>query len=124
MRNFSHLLKSFHVSTIKFKLFRREHTVPLTDALPMLENMGLIVVGEQPHQLRFIDESQVWINDFSMTYAVEPTFEVEEGKKVSLRNNRIENNGVGFRINPGYPEEVIIQEYNQSINNEQDRLIL
>lgn len=67
---------------IKFKLFRQDRTVPLSDALPMLENMGLRVVGEQPHRLTFEDGSQVWINDFSMTYAVEPTFEVEEVREI------------------------------------------
>jgi len=65
---------------IKFKLFHREQTVPLSDALPMLENMGLRVVGEQPYRIQFVDGSQVWINDFSMTYSKNPTFEVEEVK--------------------------------------------
>ncbi len=51
-------------------------------------------------------------------------YEAEEGEKVILRNNRIENNGVGFRINPGYPMEVVVEENNQLINNEQDRLTL
>lgn len=67
---------------IKFKLFRQDQTVPLSDALPMLENMGLRVVGEQPYQLTFEDGSRVCINDFSMTYAIEPTFEVEEVKTI------------------------------------------
>ncbi len=51
-------------------------------------------------------------------------YEGEEGEKVILRNNRIENNEVGLRINPGYPEDIIIEENNQLINNEQDRLYL
>lgn len=67
---------------IRFKLFRSEQTVPLSDALPMLENMGLRVVGEQPYRISFEDGSCVWINDFSMTYSKEPTFEVEEVKTI------------------------------------------
>ena len=67
---------------IKFKLFRQDQTVPLSDALPMLENMGLRVIGEQPYQITFNDGSRVWINDFSMTYVIEPTFEVEEVKTI------------------------------------------
>ncbi len=71
------------IDDIKFKLFLQDQTVPLSDALPMLENMGLRVVGEQPHQLTLEDGCHVWINDFSMTYATEPTFEVEEVEKES-----------------------------------------
>ena len=67
---------------IRFKLFNHEYTVPLSDALPLLENMGLRVIGEQPYKLSFNDGSSVWINDFSMTYAKEPTFDVEEVKTI------------------------------------------
>jgi len=67
---------------IKFKLFRHVHTVPLSDALPLLENMGLRVIGEQPYEITFKDGNKVWINDFSMTYTKEPTFDVEEVKTI------------------------------------------
>ncbi|QHG92607.1 NAD-glutamate dehydrogenase [Coxiella endosymbiont of Amblyomma sculptum] len=65
---------------IRFKLFHVDFTVPLSDALPMLENMGLRVVGEQPYELTFSDGQKVWINDFLMTYAKEPEFEIETVK--------------------------------------------
>ena len=48
----------------------------------------------------------------------------QPGETIILRNNRIENNQVAIRINPGYPEDVIVEENNQLINNEQDRLYL
>jgi len=67
---------------IGFKIFNLDHTIPLSDALPMLENMGLRVVGEQPHQLILSDNRRVWINDFNMTYSYEPTFEVEDVKPI------------------------------------------
>lgn len=62
---------------IRFKLFHPDFTVPLSDALPMLENMGLRIIGEQPYELAFRDGRKVWINDFLMTYAKEPKFEFE-----------------------------------------------
>lgn len=65
---------------IGFKLFNLDQTIPLSDALPLLENMGLRVEEEQPYQITFVDRTKVWINDFSMTYAHEPSFEVEEVK--------------------------------------------
>ncbi len=70
------------LNVIKFKLFHKEQTVPLSDALPMLENMGLRVIGEQPYCIVFQDSSCVWINDFSMTYLKEPSFEVEQVKEI------------------------------------------
>lgn len=66
---------------IRFKLYRLGSTVPLSDAVPMLENMGLRVVGEQPYQIVLKDKSQVWINDFGMSFNREPTFEVENVKQ-------------------------------------------
>lgn len=67
---------------IGFKLFNRDYTIPLSDALPLLENMGLRVISEQPYQITFKDSMKVWINDFEMTYAREPSFEVEEVKPI------------------------------------------
>lgn len=67
---------------IRFKLFRPDFTVPLSDALPMLENMGLRVIGEQPYELTFRDGRKIWINDFFMTYAKEPKFEIETVKTI------------------------------------------
>ncbi len=48
----------------------------------MLENMGLRVIGEQPYELTFRDGRKVWINDFFMTYAKEPKFEIETVKTI------------------------------------------
>ncbi len=45
----------------------------------------------------------------------------EQGKKVILRNNKIENNRIGFNIAPNQPADVIIEENNQLINNIIDR---
>lgn len=69
-------------NVIRFKLFHPDFTVPLSDALPMLENMGLRVVGEQPYELTFSDGRKVWINDFLMTYVREPEFEIETVKTI------------------------------------------
>ena len=65
---------------IRFKLFHPDFTVPLSDALPMLENMGLRIISEQPYELTFRDGRKVWINDFLMAYAKEPKFEIETVK--------------------------------------------
>lgn len=69
-------------NVIRFKLYRFNETVPLSDALPMLENMGLRVIGEQPYRIVTRDGNAVWINDFNMTFAKAPRFPVEEVKDI------------------------------------------
>jgi glutamate dehydrogenase len=36
---------------LQVKLYRHNHSLPLSDALPMMENMGLRVVTEHPHRV-------------------------------------------------------------------------
>ncbi len=52
---------------LRFKLFRFDKTIPLSDALPLLENMGLRIVGEAPYEI-MVEGRSVWLNDFQMEY--------------------------------------------------------
>ncbi len=58
-----------HVGLFRFKIFRRTKTIPLSDVLPMLENMGLRIVSERPYRLQMVDGSVNWIQDFDMQLA-------------------------------------------------------
>ncbi|MEQ8357530.1 MAG: NAD-glutamate dehydrogenase [Kiloniellaceae bacterium] len=52
---------------LNFKIFVLDEPVPLSDILPMLENMGLKVIGEVPYDVDLPGrEAPVWIHDFSM----------------------------------------------------------
>jgi glutamate dehydrogenase len=51
---------------LRFKTFHREQTIPISDALPMLENMGVRVISERPYELELADGSLVWIQDFEL----------------------------------------------------------
>lgn len=53
---------------IRFKLFRYDETLPLSDALPILENLGFRVIGEEPYSLKLNDCKVLWLNDFNMEY--------------------------------------------------------
>ncbi len=53
---------------LRFKLFNMGAPVSLSDALPMLENMGLKVDEEHPSKIIRADASFVWMHDFSMSY--------------------------------------------------------
>ncbi len=64
------------------KLFHLNNTVPLSDVLPLLENMGLRVIGEQPYPIRVGKEKVVWINDFNMCCMRETSFDVDEVRDI------------------------------------------
>jgi len=55
-------------SALRLKIFHSEHAIALSDVLPTLENMGLKINGERPHEIIFRDGRVVWLSDFSMEY--------------------------------------------------------
>lgn len=59
---------SVNNNMLSLKLFHAEQTMVLSDVLPILENMGLRIIGERPYELKFKDGRRVWINDFDMSY--------------------------------------------------------
>ena len=54
---------------VRFKIYRANARVTLSDCLPMLENMGFRVIGETPHRLELADRRQLWLHDFLMESA-------------------------------------------------------
>jgi glutamate dehydrogenase len=55
-------------SVARFKLFRLGQAVPLSDCLPVLENMGFRVLEEFPFEIARGDED-IWLHDFYMQSA-------------------------------------------------------
>ena len=53
-------------SDIQFKIYNPQSSCALSDVLPILENMGLRVIGENPNIVVFPDGTKVWVNDFHM----------------------------------------------------------
>ncbi|MEE8303607.1 MAG: NAD-glutamate dehydrogenase, partial [Candidatus Tectomicrobia bacterium] len=52
---------------LRFKLYHRDDPLPLSDALPMLENMGLKVIDEIPYLIEPKGSGhQIYIHDFGM----------------------------------------------------------
>jgi glutamate dehydrogenase len=67
---------------LRLKLFHTEHTIALSDVLPTLENMGLRVIGERPHEIVFREGSLVWISDFDMEYVRNKEIDVDDVKDI------------------------------------------
>ncbi|MEO1457372.1 MAG: NAD-glutamate dehydrogenase, partial [Pseudomonadota bacterium] len=52
----------------RFKIYHHGGSVPLSDCLPVLENMGFRVLDEHPYKLD-CDQDEIWIHDFYMRTA-------------------------------------------------------
>ncbi len=61
---------------LRLKIFHNEHSIALSDVLPTLENMGLRINGERPHEIIFRDGRVVWLSDFDMEYATSKEIDV------------------------------------------------
>jgi glutamate dehydrogenase len=48
------------------KIFRNQDAIPISDLLPMLENMGLKVIAERPYELEFPAGRRAWIQDLEL----------------------------------------------------------
>ncbi|MGH3090533.1 MAG: NAD-glutamate dehydrogenase domain-containing protein, partial [Rubrobacteraceae bacterium] len=54
-------------SFLRFKLFRRDRLVSLSEALPLLENMGVRVADELgPYEVAPRGENRFWVHDFGL----------------------------------------------------------
>ena len=69
-------------AALRLKLFHAEYPIALSDVLPTLENMGLRVLGERPHEIIFKDGSIIWINDFDMVYVKGKDIHVDQVKDI------------------------------------------
>ena len=52
----------------RLKIYQHDTTLPLSDVLPIIENLGLRAISERPYVLKFNDEKTTWINEFFMHY--------------------------------------------------------
>jgi glutamate dehydrogenase len=62
---------------IRLKIFRKDAPIPLSDVLPMLENLGLHIVNERPYELRMPRDQRLWIQDFDMIPAVDRELDLD-----------------------------------------------
>lgn len=58
---------------LRFKVYLLGDPVPLSDVLPILENLGLRVLSEQPYELSFADGTSAWMHDFKLAAEKEDT---------------------------------------------------
>jgi glutamate dehydrogenase len=94
----------FPEECVRFKLFHAGAPLPLSEVLPMLENLGLRVISERPYRLRHAQgappKKDIWIQDFEMrTPDGEP---INPGKVNQLFQDVFENTWIGRIENDGF----------------------
>lgn len=68
---------------IRFKLFRIGATIPLSDVVPILENMGLRIISERPYEITPKgNRESIWINDYKMLHIKGIPFSTESIKEI------------------------------------------
>ena len=92
----------FSEDRVRFKLFHSGSPMPLSEILPILENMGLRVISERPYQLRIAEGGgrEVWIQDFEMSAADGQA--INPGKIKELFQDAFENIWIGRVENDGF----------------------
>ncbi|HKI74152.1 MAG TPA: NAD-glutamate dehydrogenase domain-containing protein, partial [Pseudomonadales bacterium] len=71
----------FGEHTTRFKMYHLGHTLPLSDVIPILENLGAKTIEEHPYALEF-EGQRIWVHDFVLRLTVEA-----EGGLEKLREN-------------------------------------
>ncbi|NOI31584.1 NAD-glutamate dehydrogenase [Vibrio coralliilyticus] len=66
--------------SVRLKLYHRDEPIHLSDVMPMLENLGLRVIGESPYEVRKANGQVYWILDFSMLHKSEKTVDLREAR--------------------------------------------
>lgn len=64
---------------LHLRLFQWERPIPLSDILPMLENLDLRTYNERPNRISLANNKQIWISDFAVVYG-KPSFEFDKVK--------------------------------------------
>ncbi len=84
---------------LSFKVFGREQAMPLSDALPMLEKLGLRVLTARPYELELSDGRWLWILDFDLKEDHGIRVEVAQVREIfqeafaRIRGGDMENDG-------------------------------
>jgi len=104
-------------NSLRFKLFHAQNHIPLSQVLPMLENMGVKVISERAYEIR--GKQPIWIQEFGLLHD-EQSLNISEIKAlfqdvfVRLWRGEIENDGfnrLALRAQSTWREILIFRAY-------------
>lgn len=73
---------SAHEGVLRLRLFQWETPIPLSDILPMLENLDLRIFSESPHQIKLAKNANVCISDFNVAYTKGTLVDIKKVKEL------------------------------------------
>lgn len=75
--NFYHPLDE-NIKHFRLKIYQHDIIIPLSEVLPIVENLGMRAITERPYQLKFENGTITWVNDFLLLYPHEREFTFEK----------------------------------------------
>ncbi|MGX5201301.1 NAD-glutamate dehydrogenase [Aliikangiella sp. IMCC44632] len=105
---------------LRFKLFFRDAPKPLSEIIPMLENMGLNIIGEKPYEIKPENGVKRWVSDYVMLHPGSTDLKLEKLKQkfqsafTSIWNGEAENDGFNRLVlsaSLGWREIAILRAY-------------
>ena len=120
MSFYRHILAD--TDTINFKLFCPDKPVPLSDVIPIIENMGLRVEAEHPFEVKRKDMPPVWIHEFTVEQLGESKLDSKQSAEniqkafTRIWNGDVENDGFNRLILAAgldWQEVVVLRSYSK-----------
>lgn len=68
-------------NSVRFKIFHLDTVMELSTVIPILENLGLRVIGEHPYKISRDDGRTVWLHDFDLYYALPVAIDVHKARQ-------------------------------------------
>ncbi|KHD08879.2 NAD-glutamate dehydrogenase [Candidatus Thiomargarita nelsonii] len=108
------LYRPIEANSIRFKIFHAQNHIPLSQILPMLENMGVKVISERAYEI-----TPIWIQEFGLLHD-EQSLDINQIKAlfqdvfVRLWRGEIENDGfnrLALRAHLTWREILIFRAY-------------
>lgn len=69
-------------NVVRFKVFRKTKTIELSDVIPLLENLGLRVLSENPYVIHKKSDGVIWLHDFQLSYSLPGVIDVIKVKTI------------------------------------------
>lgn len=67
---------------MRFKVIQPEQPLELSDVIPVLEHLGLRVLGENSYKIQRVDGKAVWMHDFGLTLSLPVKLDVQAVSKL------------------------------------------
>ena len=99
---------------VYLKIYRHRDAIPVSDLVPMLENMGLRVIAERPYELEYSKDQRGWIQDLELEIpaAVQSKFETLAGNIksafVAVWSGKMDSDGLNrLTLHAGVPWRIV-----------------